>query len=536
MRQTNRPLNKILALPLLAITITTNIYAQAKYSYTPDGKDFVVVDGHNMFTKPLFACTADYCVKTSDIPIFKLSERGETKTLSFTITSGDKTYALGKAAHCESRYSDGARRYILSDPTAWGQQASIDLTVCPLTSREGAIMKFTSKGFAFDARISANIEGKHSMSWFAQSESYLEIDGFNYADHTQAELAKTYTIAQRWNKATAERIEINTPDNYINNVMGPLLSASHGRWDKYKWIDGYDYDANDYEYVSPDASEAAEKLRLSLAEFMNGSPKRGFNLLNTTMISEMYKGDAPANMPADATGRATRAIVQGLFGIQPEGDSRCIVRPALPREWQSASIRTPYIIYKFHKSGNKDIYEITQNFAQPHKIVIRQNIGNGQYRDIVGSDKKHQVISVAALAYPIDDAPPIAVKKHQAEDTIPTGDDCHEVKLGKGKKKPVASTTKGHNVGFDIKAKGKYSCAYLMVAGRFNGDKESGQALATYSDGSQETISIVNPSVNNDGQCLLKIPLDPSKKLKTVSIVALADDVEIKLERLILQE
>lgn len=510
-------------------------------TYRPDGKDFVVVNGQNMFSKPLFASSADYCVKTSDIAIFKLSRGRETRVLSFTITSGGKTFALGKAARCEARYADGARRYLLSDPELWGQEAQIELIVCPLTHKDGAIMKFIARGFAFDARISATIEGQHSKSWFAQDESYMEIDGLDYAERTQSELAKTFTIAQRWNKATAERIEISTPNKYLNNVMGALLTASHGRWHEYKWIDGYDYDANRYdydtnshEYIDDNSSDAAKSLRLALAEFMNGSPSRGYEMLHSTIMGEMYRGDSPAQMPADAIGRATRAMVQGLFGIQPEGDSLCIVRPSLPEEWKSASIRTPYIIYKYRKAGSKDIYEITQNFAQPHNIVLRQNIGNGQYRDFVGSAKKHQVISIAAITHPIEDAPPIEVEKETPRDSMPSGDGCHEIKLGKGKMQLIASTDKGHDVGFDIKVKGKYSCAWLLVSGTFSDKKESGQAIATYSDGSQETLSIGNPKADNEGKCLLKIPLDSSKKLKTISVVALAERVEIKLERLVM--
>lgn len=522
---------------LLALTIATNAHSQSSQYYSPEGKDFVVVGGCNMFSKSLSSNASDYCIKTSDIPVFKLSSHGEEKTLSFTITMNGKTFALVKAAHCEARYSEGARRYILSDAASWGRDASVEIIVCPLTQRNGAIMKFTCNGVAFDTELSATIEGRPTKSWFAHNESYFEVDGFDYSNHTTPEMARTFTIAQRWNKAATERIEISTPDPYLNNVIGPLLSASRGGWEKYKWIDGYDYDAKVCAPIDDNDSEASREMKLSLAEYMAGSPNRAFDILRSTVVRQMYQSDSPASMPQDAIGEAMRAVVQGLFGVQPDSrNSRCIIRPGMPREWKEASIRTPYIIYKYHRVGGKDIYEVTQCFSQPHDIIIRQNTGNGGYRDIVGSSKKHQIISVATLNHDIEDAPPIVVEQAHKADTLPSGAHCRNVKIGKGKKTPTASTAEGCDVGFDIKVKGKYSCAYLLVTGKFIANKESGQVVATYSDGSQEVLSISNPKADNEGRYLLKMPLDPSKKLKTISIIALADGAEIRLERLVLSD
>ena len=62
-------------------------------------------------------------------------------------------------------------------------------------------------------------------------------------------------------------------------------------------------------------------------------------------------------------------------------------------EWDSASVKTPYLEYKFTRKNGACRYEITQHFRQPLKIVLRQNLGNGQYRDIEGTADEHQVIS-----------------------------------------------------------------------------------------------------------------------------------------------
>lgn len=569
MRQTITFRNKILAFIGAALALTTNIYAQASLSYHPDGKDFVVVNGRNMFTKSLSASSPDYCVKTSDTPVFKLSRWEAEKTLSFTITIGGKIYHLCSAARCESRFSDGSRRYILSDDSIWGKDATIELTICPLANNDGVIIKSIANNMPLEAQIVAHLEGQCDKAWIAQGENYLEIVNFEYANHTQTEMAKTFNISQRWNKATAERIEIETPDPYISNMMGPLLSASHGSWGRYAWIDGLDFDSDTpvpaSNMLPPDdntISATAKSLKRAIVNFATGCPTRAFKMMKTTLLSKMYQGDSPATIDADAIGDATQAFVQGLFGIQPEHNgSRCIIRPGLPKDWTSAAIRTPYIIYKYNRIAGKDVYEITQNFDDPMEIVIRQNIGNGEYQDIAGSNKKHQFISLQAITHDIADAPDITEIKTSNNDSIPDGAKIHEIKIdklfnrewhkdnktkfaipfrtiGKGKNIAVASTTKGFNVGFDIKVKGKFDCAFLLITGKLA--NAGAMVVATYNDGAQETLPISTPAsqaiADYEDHCLIKMPLDSKKKLKTISIVAIADGVEVGMEAITLIE
>ena len=132
----------------------------------------------------------------------------------------------------------------------------------------------------------------------------------------------------------------------------------------------------------------------------------------------MYDGQSPANFGqiskydaargecyrdfGDCIGISARTFIQGLFGIQPDAlEGRCIIRPGFPEAWDSASVRTPYIYYKYQRQGNEAVYEVTQHFAQPQKIVIRQNLGMGKYRDVVGNSDQHQVIRVKVpVKYP----------------------------------------------------------------------------------------------------------------------------------------
>ena len=155
---------------------------------------------------------------------------------------------------------------------------------------------------------------------------------------------------------------------------------------------------------------AAEVMHTALAYFQAGRPEEAFALVKANIMDQAYLGGSPGNFGqvsyydkargelyrdfSDNTGISARTLIQGLFGIVPEALSRrCIIRPGFPAEWKSASVSTPYLNYSFRREGNKEIYEIEQNFAQPLQIVLRQNCGYG-YVETVGTDEKRQTIVV----------------------------------------------------------------------------------------------------------------------------------------------
>lgn len=163
----------------------------------------------------------------------------------------------------------------------------------------------------------------------------------------------------------------------------------------------------------------AEIMHTALAFFEAGRAEQGYNLLLANVMDQMYIGESPANFGqlsfydaargecyrdfGDCIGISARALLQGLFGIVPDAlNGRCVVRPGFPTEWDSASVTTPYLSYKFKRTGRKDVYEITQNFTRPLRIVLRQNLGNGEYRDIAGSLDKRQTIVADAVEIPAE--------------------------------------------------------------------------------------------------------------------------------------
>lgn len=332
---------------------------------------------------------------------------------------------------------------------------------------------------------------------------------------------------------------------------------------------------------------AAEVMHTALAFFEAGRNEAGYRLMKANIMDQMYYGGSPANFGqvsyydaargecyrdfGDCIGISARTLIQGFFGIVPEAlYGRCIIRPGFPSDWESASVSTPYLTYKYKRNGKKATFEITQNFAQPLKIVIRQNIGEGRYVDVEATDEKHQVITVdvpTAIPDPVDD---IFVQKLVDADAyglgepsakgsfrkikmdnlmnsevddiyknkylsprpqvttlqIPTqgiGEWCHptldadindsvfRTLIKKDEFKvagvPFRTLKEGNNIAYTslwdnypesvtVPLKGKAQYAYLLMAGSTNHMQcriDNGLIIATYTDGSTDTLKLVNP-------------------------------------------
>lgn len=156
---------------------------------------------------------------------------------------------------------------------------------------------------------------------------------------------------------------------------------------------------------------AAEVMHTALAYFEAGRKDSGYKLLKANIMDQMYLGASPGNFGqlsfydaargecyrdfGDCIGISSRALIQGLFGIVPDAlEGRCIIRHGFPESWDSASVVTPYIIYKYKRVGDKDVYEITQNFTRPLKIVVRMSTGWGSFHEVEGTAERHQVITL----------------------------------------------------------------------------------------------------------------------------------------------
>lgn len=183
-----------------------------------------------------------------------------------------------------------------------------------------------------------------------------------------------------------------------NNVEYQTLSTSD--WAPYEW--------------SINNVAMAEVMHTVLAYYQAGRTEEAYQLLKANILDFMYLGSSPANFGqlskmdvatgegyrdfADVTGISSRALIQGLYGITPNAlEGECIIRPGFPAAWDSASVHTPYLDYSFKRVNGKDVFDVIQNFKRPLKIVIRQNLGGGKYKDTAFSTDKVQHIEMPTI-------------------------------------------------------------------------------------------------------------------------------------------
>lgn len=252
------------------------------------------------------------------------------------------------------------------------------------------------------------------------SRLWLEDKGY-WAEYEDAlGLKRKHESAAVWSVYTPIDCGAGTPEQswratrYVDNVIPHISVTADGNnygstisttnWLPYSW--------------SINNVAAAEVMHTALAYFEAGRHEAAFDMMKANIMDQMYIGAGPGNFGqisfydaargecyrdfGDCIGISSRTLLQGLFGIVPDAlNGRCVIRPGFPQSWDSASVVTPYITYKYKRMGNKDVYEITQNFIRPLKIVMRQNTDRGAYREVEGTDGRHQVITIDRSVCPV---------------------------------------------------------------------------------------------------------------------------------------
>lgn len=178
----------------------------------------------------------------------------------------------------------------------------------------------------------------------------------------------------------------------------------------------------------------AEVMHTVLAYYQAGRVEEAYRLLKANVLDFMYLGSSPGNFGqlstmdratgegyrdfSDVTGISSRAFIEGLYGITPNAlEGKCIIRPGFPAAWDSASVHTPYLDYSFRRVGDKDVFDIEQNFARPLQIVIRQNMGGGKYKDTELTADKRQHVELATIK-PVDNDEAEAKKTYTLADAV----------------------------------------------------------------------------------------------------------------------
>lgn len=121
----------------------------------------------------------------------------------------------------------------------------------------------------------------------------------------------------------------------------------------------------------------SENLHTALAYWQGNRKEEAFQLWRSAILETMYLSAGPGNFQqlsfydairgelyrdfADGIGMVSRSLVEGLFGINPNGlKNELTIQPGFPQQWNHAGITTPDICFDFVRKGNKDEYRIKQ--------------------------------------------------------------------------------------------------------------------------------------------------------------------------------
>jgi hypothetical protein len=140
-----------------------------------------------------------------------------------------------------------------------------------------------------------------------------------------------------------------------------------------------------------------ENVHTALALWQVDRPGEAFRLLKSALLASMFMGISPGNVGsmnyldvyrresqrdfADGSGVLSRAIVEGLFGLQPDAfKGELSVSPRLPRQWSYASLVHPAVSMAFLRKGTVDTYTFTAmagqftalNLVVPTKVSARR--------------------------------------------------------------------------------------------------------------------------------------------------------------------
>ena len=131
----------------------------------------------------------------------------------------------------------------------------------------------------------------------------------------------------------------------------------------------------------------AENVHTALGYWQADRPAEANRLLESAVLASMFMGICPGNVGtmnyldvyrresqrdfADGGGVLARAVVEGLFGVQPDllaGELR--VAPGFPASWDHARLEHPDVGVDWRRDGDTDRYRIESRFGRPLELRL----------------------------------------------------------------------------------------------------------------------------------------------------------------------
>jgi hypothetical protein len=131
-----------------------------------------------------------------------------------------------------------------------------------------------------------------------------------------------------------------------------------------------------------------ENMHTALALWQGGHPEDAFVLAKGAILASQYMGISPGNAGTmnyldayrresqrdfgDSAGTMSRALVEGLFGIQPDALAGTLtVAPGFPSDWTHAKLTHPDVGLVFRRVARVDNWTVTQTGSRFKTIILR---------------------------------------------------------------------------------------------------------------------------------------------------------------------
>jgi hypothetical protein len=172
----------------------------------------------------------------------------------------------------------------------------------------------------------------------------------------------------------------------------------------------------------------AEQLHTSLAFWQGDQAEKAYTMWKSALIESMYLSPSPGGFEqlmyqdairgelyrdfADPIGMASRTLVEGLYGIQPDALKGVLtIKPGFPSKWNEASLEIPDITFSFKRENKKEIYHIENRFGTQMNLNL---VLNAPFENIQSIMVNGKIASYRAISQSIGN-PKISIETAYAK-------------------------------------------------------------------------------------------------------------------------
>ena len=136
--------------------------------YTPEGEDFVIVNGDKKFNRALYGTNTAFRIETGDLPEFGFFMPNMGGNMQLGLIKEDKSLWLNDAVYIKSIYRAGSRIYEIKDKFIG--EGKIILSVLAMADTEGMIMKIETSNLPTDIDLICLYGGASNKRFFRNGD------------------------------------------------------------------------------------------------------------------------------------------------------------------------------------------------------------------------------------------------------------------------------------------------------------------------------------------------------------------------------